>query len=257
MMRLKLICSERNSLTLYKHIRQAKWSLGFLMLALANKITVQFPGYVQDYPFWLKRRISVIHNPVDPTTRRATPSQPGPDGRFRLLTVGRLCAQKNQKLLIDAFAQQCQHYPQWNLHIVGDGEAYDELAAHIRDLNLSGRIFLEGRQENIPVWLASAHLFCLLSKWEGFPNALAEAMAHGLPSIGLKSCTGVRDLIADGETGLLADEQGVAQSLRELMEFPGKRKAMGDAAAEFISRYPPEASFQRWDALLAQLEDKR
>lgn len=252
-LRLPLVCSERNSLMLYDHIRQTKWSVGFLMLNFTCRITVQFPGYVRDYPWWLRGRIRVVPNPVFSAAGHARPDQPSPDGRFRLLNVGRLCAQKNQRMLIDAFAAVCDRHPLWDLHIVGDGEIAQELAAHVRAMGLADRVFLRGKQRDVPALLASSQLYCMPSKWEGFPNALAEAMAHGLPSIGLRSCAGVRDLITDGVSGRLTDAQGLPQALGALMGDPDARCAMGRAALAHVAQYRPNNTFRRWDAVLDEV----
>lgn len=249
-LRLPLVCSERNSLTLYEHIRQTKWSVGFLMLNFTNRITVQFPSYVRDYPWWLRARIHVVPNPVYPAARYARPDQASSAGRFRLLNVGRLCAQKNQRMLIDAFSAVCNQHPLWDLHIVGDGEISEELAVHVQNLGLDARVFLHGKRRDVPKLMVSSHLFCMPSKWEGFPNALAEAMAHGLPSIGLRNCAGVRDLIKDGVTGRLTEPQELPHTLDVMMRDSVSRLNMGQAAFEHISQYRPNEIFKQWDDLL-------
>lgn len=254
---LPLVCSERNSLTLYQHIRQSKWSIGFLMLIATRRITVQFPAYVRDYPWWLRSRIRVVPNPVFGVATHADPGRCGPEGRFRLLHVGRLCAQKNQRMLIDTFAGLCGRHPRWDLHLVGDGENQDELAEHIRSHSLAGRVFLEGKRRDVSTWMATSHLFCMPSKWEGFPNALAEAMAHGLPCVGLHACAGVRDLIDDGVTGRLTDPADLASVLDTLMSAPDMRRAMGRAALDRIAQYRPEETFRRWDEVLSQVDAPR
>lgn len=256
-LRLPLICSERNSLTLYDHIRQSKWSVGFLMLSFIKRITVQFPSYIRDYPIWMRGRIRVIPNPVFPAAKYARPDQPGPGGRFRLLNVGRLCAQKNQRMLIDAFAAVCERNPLWDLIIIGDGEISQELAAHVRELGLAARIFLRGKQRDVSAMLVSSQLYCITSKWEGFPNALAEAMAHGLPSIGLRSCAGVRDLIIDGVSGCLVDPHELSRALDMLMNDDQCRAQMGRAAVEAMTRYAPIAVFDRWENLFSEVETSR
>ncbi len=254
---LPLVCSERSSLTLYDHIRQTKWSVGFLMLNLTRRVTVQFPGYVSDYPAWLQRRIRVVPNPVFPAVLQASPGMSGQDGRFRLLNVGRLCAQKNQRLLIDAFAAIHARHPLWDLHIVGDGEYEDSLSSQVQALGLGGRVFLQGKRDDVPRWLAGAHLYCMPSKWEGFPNALAEAMAHGLPAVGLISCAGVRDLIEDGASGRLTDAAGLAATLDGLLADADARCRMGAAAREQMARYRPEETFRRWDAVIDEVAPRR
>lgn len=250
---LPIICSERNSLSLYQHIKRTKkWSFNFLLLALTDKITVQFSSYVDDYPFWLRSRIWVIPNPVSTPDLQARPQIPSTDGRFRLITVGRLCTQKNQLALIESFAKLASRFICWDLHILGDGPDEEKLRQFVGINSLSDRVFFLGRVKGVDSWLADSHLFCFPSLWEGFPNALAEAMACGLPSVGFASCAGVRDLIIDGKTGLLAAENDLVLALEKLMSSPDLRKEMGDAARSHIAQYHPENSFLKWDKLLSE-----
>lgn len=254
MLKRSMICSERNSLDLYSYIRQSKKSLGYLMLAMVDRITVQFDRYIYDYPRMYRSKIQVIPNPVSPARALATPDVPNAAGRFKLLAIGRLCTQKNYYLLINAFSEIANEYKNWDLHILGDGSLEDELRAHVCQSSLGGRVFLEGKCRNIPDWLVAAHLFCMPSQWEGFPNALAEAMAHGLPCIGLLSCAGVRDLIFDDVSGRLVEKSQLANAFRELMEDHGRRAAMGKSSSNIISKYRPEIALRGWDNLLSELE---
>lgn len=251
---LRTVCSERNALSLYKHIKSSrKWSLNFMLLSLVDRITVQFPSYVNSYPAWLRNRIHVIPNPVFPAPSQATPDKPDKNGRFRILAVGRLSHQKNHLDLMKAFANLHEKFATWDLHILGDGEKQDELQEFIDRNALNHRVFLMGKRSDINKWLAASHIFCMPSKWEGFPNALAEAMAHGLPSVGFLSCDGVRDLIQQGKTGLLAHEGKLTASLETLMTQPALRKEMGQNAVHEIAKYHPAVSFQQWEILLNTL----
>ena len=253
-LKIRLISSERNSISFYKYISQCKWSLGFMSLALTDRITVQFPSYVYDYPVWLRRRIRVIPNPVFKASTFANPDVPGIVGRYRLLAVGRICAQKNQKALINAFAALHGEFPEWDLHFLGDGEEIKELENLIHKNSLTGRVFFWGNQQDVSSWLKSAHLFCMPSSWEGFPNALAEAMAHGLPCIGLSDCAGVKDLIVNGKSGCLTKIGQLEQSIRELMRSPIKRSEMGRASKDLVLIYTPKDAFCKWDELIAEID---
>ena len=250
---VKIICSERNSLSLYQHIRQSKWTLNFLLLSLVDRITVQFPIYINDYPFWLRSRIRVVSNPVFPVKELSKPDKPNADSRFSVLTVGRLCAQKKQNELILAFNSICEEFPEWDLYIIGDGTLSADLQCTINEFSLNNRVFLKGQSDKVESWFLYSHLFCLPSKWEGFPNALAEAMAFGLPSIGYSSCAGVRDLIKDGTTGLLSHPNDLSKSLSTLMSSKATRKNMGFAAVKEIEQYSPENTFNCWDKILDEL----
>lgn len=256
--RAMLVCSERNSLQLYEHVRQSrKWSLNFMLLAVARRITVQFPAYVGDYPRWLRGRIRVIPNPIEPMARQAPPAAPDGAGRFAVICVGRLCAQKNQQELVRAFGRLVARFPQWDLRLVGDGPDRGALQALVADLDLGGRVFFVGKSTQVPELLAAAHLFCLPSLWEGFPNALAEAMASGLPAVAFRGCAGARDLIEHEVTGLLAESGNLEAMLAELMAAPERRAALGAAAVTATKHYSPRESFQRWQNLLDELQATR
>jgi glycosyltransferase involved in cell wall biosynthesis len=250
---VKFICSERSSLLLYQHVKKKKWSLNFILLTLVNKITVQFFSYINDYPFWMRKKIKVIPNPVLSSKFQAQPDKPDAQGRFRIVTAGRLDYPKQQAELIYAFLELNTHFPEWDLHILGEGSDKKKLYQIIESHALGNRIFLSGKINEVDAFFASSHLFCLPSKWEGFPNALAEAMACGLPCVGFVSCAGVRDLVNSGKTGLLADDNNLVAALEGLMRSPESRKSMGEAARKYISQYSPERSFYKWDELLREM----
>ncbi len=258
---VRLVVSERNSLTLYDHIRASRWNLNFLLMFLADRVTVQFPRYALEYPRMLRSRIFAIPNPVSPPASRAGSGagMAQPAAALQLLAVGRVCAQKNYGALIEAFAALAPRYPGWELIIVGSGGTGESIAADVARLGLEARVRLVApvRTELSDVY-RRASLFCMPSQWEGFPNALAEAMAHGLPAVGYRDCAGVRDLIVHGETGLLAKGNGNVRSLSEalerLMVDPSRRKRMGEAAAKSVLQYHPDAIFSRWEQLLHSVE---
>ena len=256
---IRLVVSERNSLTLYNHIRRPKYNLNFLLMFLADRVTVQFPRYAADYPRLLRPRIAAIPNPVSPSAPHAGLGANGRRKPLQLLAVGRLCAQKNYGTLIAAFADLAPRYPEWELVIVGDGETREIVLADVARHGLGARVRLIPATAGMSDAYRRASLFCIPSRWEGFPNALAEAMAHGLPAVGYRGCAGVNDLIAHGENGLLADGNGDARSLFEaldrLMADPARREEMGEAAVKSVERFHPDQVFPRWEALLNEIND--
>ena len=255
---VRIVVSERSSLTIYDHIRKSKWNLNFMFLFLVDQIVVQIPQYVDDYPRLLRSRITAIPNPVRPPPRVHPDGEDNTRRSFELLTIGRLCFQKNHETLIAAFAELIPRHPGWELVIVGNGDMQKHLREEILRRGLEMRVRMIPAMTSISDAYQRASLFCMPSRWEGFPNALAEAMAHGLPVVGYRECAGVKDLIVHGETGLLADGNGDAHSLSEaldvLMANPERRKTMGKAAEISMQRFHPDRIFPQWETLLNQIE---
>lgn len=255
---IPLVAAERTAPTLYDHANNARlktiehWSFGF-----AARITVQFDRYRQYYPRRLQDLIVETPNPVPEALHHAKPEAPGADGRFTLLSVGRLSYQKNYETLVQAFARIADRFPLWDLKIVGEGENRSALQDAVTRLALGpDRIQMPGKTDKVAEAYSAGNLFCLPSRWEGFPNALAEALAHGLPAVGFEGCAGVPDLIDRGETGRLAPGNGSADMLADvlasLMAEHELRGQMGRKASTAMSRYRPEICFDRWETALRE-----
>ena len=251
-----LICSERHSVSIYQHTTKSKWNVNFLLLFMCRAITVQFESYKKKYPMLLRRRIRAIPNSISQMKQVATPDKADELGRFRILCVARLGYQKNISVLIEAFSKLAQRYPLWDVHLVGDGEEEGRLKAIVKERDLEGRVIFHGKQENIPDYLKAAHIFCLPSRWEGFPNALAEALSMGLPCVGFAGCDGVSDLIVDGGNGVLAQGNGridtLSQKIEGLVQDNDLRQEMGAAAARSVMCYAPDSIYDQWDSLIRE-----
>lgn len=251
------ISAERNAPQRYDHTQVGQWRGAiFQTFRLADRITVQLPEYIEQYPGFLRSRMVCIPNPVRRANTLARPDI-ADGGRYVLLSVGRLSYQKNQSVLIEAFARVSKAFPSWQLLLVGSGEDEGHLRALAREYELPDRIEFAGAIREVERCYQQSHLFCLPSRWEGFPNALAEAMAHGLPSVGFRDCAGVGQLIKPGVTGILAPLMGSAKSLSEsladLMADGSARRQMGQQAIAQMETYTPRDIFDRWDALFKEM----
>jgi glycosyltransferase involved in cell wall biosynthesis len=162
---------------------------------------------------------------------------------------------------VQAFAQVAARFPQWRLDIAGEGEHRAAVEAEIAKLGLNERVRLLGAVKDVSALYRASHLFCLASRWEGFPNALAEALAHGLPAVGYADCCGINELIEPGRNGLLAAGNGnvetLADTLGQLMADAAARQVMGAAAVDSMRAYAPQAVFDRWEAVLAGVAQRR
>lgn len=254
---LPIIAAEREAPARFEHIKAGRWQ-GFIYQSfrLAHKITIQCECYRAEYPAYLRHKIVTISNPVFPAQSFAKPSG---DGAVRkiLLCAGRLSYQKNQAVLLKAFALLAVDFSNWDLHLVGEGEDRPALEKLRADLGLQTRIFMNGAQKDMAQIYTGAHLLVLPARWEGFPNVIAEALSHGLPCVGFAGCAGTRDLIRDGVNGLLAawndNADTLAQTLKTLVRDDAARARMGAQGIEDMKAYAPAVIFTAWENLLREV----
>jgi GalNAc-alpha-(1->4)-GalNAc-alpha-(1->3)-diNAcBac-PP-undecaprenol alpha-1,4-N-acetyl-D-galactosaminyltransferase len=195
-------------------------------------------------------RVAVIPNAVGSP---AAPLPPPEQRQARILGVGRLSPEKGFDLLIQAFARISPWYPDWTLQIVGDGPQRAVLADLADSLGIRDRVQLVGWMDQPERALLAAGAFVLPSRYEGFPNALLEAMACGLPCIATACDSGPAEIIRHGVDGLLVPPQDVdalAEALRRLVSDDAQRARLGSRAVEVTTRFSREAFFARWDAVL-------
>ena len=195
----------------------------------------------------------VIHNAVDVTAFAA----PGRlDGTPRVVSVGRFAFPKDFATLVEALAATRADY---RAAFVGEGPLLPEVAAAILERGLTGRIDLLGNRGDVPDLLASADIFVLSSRSEGFPVSILEAMAAGLPVVAT-NVGGVAESVVDGETGLLVppgDPDALAAALDRLLTDSALRLRLGTAGRERAHRYFDVADFWRAHVELYRRELER
>jgi len=151
--------------------------------------------------------------------------------------VARLSDVKGHIYLLQAMKIILDHLPRAQLLIVGEGKMEDELLKLTRDLRIENNIFFMPEVHDTKKVLSIMDLFVMPSLKEGLGLALMEAMASGLAVIG-SDVGGIRNLIQDGENGLLVepgDSNAISQAILEILQNPEKKKLLGKAARKFIS----------------------
>ncbi len=207
------------------------------------------------------RLIPVIPNAVIwPMPEQAPRLQiPEPvEGLRTLLAVGRMSEEKGFARLIAVFHRLAPNFPDWELVILGDGPDRQTLEAQITATGLGGRVHLPGRAGNVGQWYAAADLYVMSSRFEGFPNTLVEAMAHGLPAVSFDCDTGPRDIIRHGIDGLLVpveNEAALEMALRQLMANDALRSQLGVKTQEVRQRFSMELVAKRWEKLFQKVEE--
>jgi GalNAc-alpha-(1->4)-GalNAc-alpha-(1->3)-diNAcBac-PP-undecaprenol alpha-1,4-N-acetyl-D-galactosaminyltransferase len=251
-----IIWAERVAPQYFDYVNNPLFKFSVYQFArFAQKITVQCASFVSEYPNHLRHKIEVISNPVFPASERASPHG-GSFGEKIILCVGRIDFQKNQKLLVEVFLELSGEFPNWTLVLAGDGDDKNDVANMVGN---STKIKLLGNVKNTDSLYKNAHLFCLPSRWEGFPNALAEALSSGLPAVGFSDCSGVCDLIKHEKNGLLAEGNenkfSLKDSLRTLMLNNELREKYGEFAIESVAEYAPSIQFEKWELLFKETQN--
>jgi glycosyltransferase involved in cell wall biosynthesis len=189
------------------------------------------------------RRFCVIYNGLDaqkfeiPSQKQRLFGSLGIPDNVKIVTmVGRLRAQKNYPMFLRVAREaQLQNLP---LHFiaVGTGAMKDELVELAAGLGVQDRVHFIGLRTDIPAILRSSDIFLFTTLYEGFPNALLEAMAAGLPVI-TTNFAGADELIKDGINGRIVsigDEWDAVRVLQHYLDHPDQARQMAIRAQEFV-----------------------
>lgn len=218
---------------------------------------VLLPSFVKNLQKYYNGKITVIGNPVELTDKNISYAS---KDKYRIIYMARLDQHKQQDLLIKAFALLAPQYPQWEVNLWGSAEKskQQELQKLISELKLEKQVFLNGVTAEAQKELLKSDICAFPSAFEGFSLALTEAMAVGLPCVGLKTASCVNELIEDGVNGYLADNtpEDFAAKLKILMDSPETRRRFGLAGKEMIKLYNPETVWNKWEDLIKETIEK-
>lgn len=168
----------------------------------------------------------------------------------RIVSVGRLDANKNHEMMIRAFAGLAERYPEYRLTIYGEGELREHLQKLIASLGLEEKVFLPGVVPDVAERIEKAALFLLVSYSEGVSNALIEALALGLPVIATDVPSGgTQELIRHGENGLIippGDEEALKAAMERLLSDGEYAERLGEQAHKIQERLAPERVNRQW-----------
>lgn len=203
-------------------------------------------------------RVRVIPNPVDldAIRRSAGETLDADDGAGletpMIVAAGRLADVKNYPLLIEALALVRARVPA-RLVVLGDGDRLQELRRLAADRGVADAITWCGFQQNPWKYIARADVFALTSRYEGFGNVVAEAMACGVPVVATRSA-GTEDVVHDGVNGLLVPHSAerVASALSRLLLDRGERDRMAAAARQSANRFARPVIARAYQAAFAE-----
>lgn len=217
MLKTPVIISERNNPfvdpkgRIYRILRAMTYPM-------AEGYVFQTPDAQAFFSKGIQKKSLVIMNPINPELPEAYVGE----REKRIVNVGRLVTQKNQKMFIDAFCEFYTAHPDYIAEIYGDGSMEQELSAYIQSKGMQDKVFLRGFTTDVISKIAKASMFVMSSDYEGMSNALIEAVGMGVPCISTDHpIGGARMTIEDGASGFLVpvgDSHAMAEKMAQIAD---------------------------------------
>ncbi len=254
---IPVIVVEQNDATLscgepWNLLRRITYSKAATVVSVSQGVANSFE--------WLPQaQRAIIHNPLTPDYALAAEANVSIDMRSNrkyLIGMGRLTYLKGFDLLLSAYADLADEFPDWSLIIIGEGELRSELEDQRDRLGLAQRVLLPGQLNHPFSLLKRSDLFALPSRSEGFPNVLVEAMACSLPVIASDCPSGPSEIVRDGENGVLVlagDVRALREGLSRLMGNVAERARLASKPADVEKVFGIEKITAAWEKLLHEV----
>lgn len=200
------------------------------------------------------KKIQSIYNWIQPEIIK---SREGYDSSSKkIITVGRFSEEKGYDMLVEVARRVLGVHPDWEWHLYGTGETFDEIRKKVVEYHLSEQVILEGNVKNVYQEFGKYAFLVLTSYREGLPLVLLEAKACGLPAVSFDVTTGPREIIEDGKDGYLIppyDLDKMAQRIEGLMLDAEKRAAFSEQTQAGIHKFEKDEIYRQWQALIEEL----
>lgn len=236
-----------------RHSPRLRNILRKIFLPLTTHLVVQTKDIKTFYPKFIQKKTTIIYNPVSETVFQL---QEEPKENV-VISVGKLDGQKNQKLLINAFASIADDFPDWKLMIYGEGPERIALESLVERLKIKDKISLPGRCETVIEEMNKAKVFAFSSDFEGMSNAILEAVCVGLPVV-TTNVSGAVELVKNGEGGFVVpirDEKALADALRKILQDENLRKKMMLTNKARAKEFKQDMIVNQWEELIKKIVD--
>ena len=170
----------------------------------------------------------------------------------QVIMVGRYNDAKGYDYLIPAWEIVHQRHPDWILQVYGSGELHDDVVRWVKERNLKKSVILNDPTDDIMSKYLESSICVLSSRYEGFSLVILESMGCGVPVVSFDCPYGPRNIIKNGEDGLLIDYLNVnalADGICCLIENERLRKKMGRNARVNVQRFSKECIMRQWEDL--------
>ena len=204
--------------------------------------------FIADFYSSTKNKV-IIPNPVD--VKQYPKSVPEGTNK-KIVSVGRLTGQKNFLMLEKAFAKIAKQYPDVTVTIYGEGPQRQMLEQAIEQDGLKDRFILYGASKDVLNEIKDASIFAFSTNFEGFPNALIEAIALGIPVVTTDFASGVAREVVNEKAGIVVpvgDVEAFTNGLKDLLDHPEKRNYIRNHSHEVIEPFAIDKVIAKWDNL--------
>lgn len=202
--------------------------------------------------------VVVIGNAVAPARKIAHPGKE--KNHYKIICVGNISGRKQQLMLVKAFLPLMKDFPNWSVDFWGDDSSFyaKKMKEYVEHKHIGNAIHICGKTDRIDDVYADADIFCMPSRDEGFPLALTEAMAAGLPAVGFNDSTGVNDIIENEINGYLVARStlDLSKALKKLMQNSQLREEMGTHGIRSMQQYEPNRIWNQWEDVIAEVAEK-
>ncbi|SHF79981.1 GalNAc-alpha-(1-_4)-GalNAc-alpha-(1-_3)-diNAcBac-PP-undecaprenol alpha-1,4-N-acetyl-D-galactosaminyltransferase [Arenibacter palladensis] len=235
--------NKNNTNKFWKLLKNFSYPKANYLVVQTNKIKEYYTSSVDE------KKLIILPNPIS-----AELSAKRDNEAFKenvILNVGRLTNQKAQDVLIKSFSQI--EDKNWKLLIIGEGPKKKEYQKLIEKLDLKDRVIIKSKTKNIDKYYNSSRIFAFSSIFEGFPNALIEAMHFGIPCISTDCPTGPSELIKDGINGFLIPmnkEQVLTEKINQLISKEDLRLSFGKNGQKTVDKFKVDSVVERWNKII-------
>lgn len=240
------------------------WSLehtSFEFHSLIFKVLRKLTYKKLDKILVLTQSQKIIYHKLNPNLNVTVIPNPSPfsisnndynlDSRI-IVSVGSLEHHKGFDLLIDSWAKIHAKYPNWSLHIYGEGSERSKLEHKIKELGISN-IKLKGQTTEICNIYDKSSFYVMSSRYEGLPMVLIEAQARGLPLISFECQSGPAEVIKDGINGILVPSNEInrlADAIERLITNPNIRLSMSNQSKFLSKRFLSSTIMNYWKKII-------
>ena len=195
-----------------------------------------------------------IYNPIDPNMRKKQAEV----AKKKIISVGRLCYQKNYPALIQVAKKVLSSCPDWVWDIYGEGPDHKNIQIMIDNTNVSNRLTLMGQITDIYERYPDYSMLVMTSRYEGFSMVLNEAMNAGIPVVAFDVECGPNEIIRDGKNGFLIEPfntSKMAERIIQMCRDSVLRKRMSQEAFTDSAAFCIENIITMWNATITEICD--